>query len=44
MKDTDEITRDVIGVATLKEGVRWLVNNHTDSASSASLRETKKEN
>ena len=32
------------GGATLKEGVRRLVNNHTDSASSAPLRETKKEN
>ena len=30
--------------ATMKEGIRRLVNNHIDSASSASLRETKKEN
>lgn len=30
--------------AKMKEGIRSLVNNHIDSASSASLRETKKEN
>ena len=30
--------------ATMKEGIRRLVNNHIGSASSASLRETKKEN
>ena len=30
--------------ATMKEGIRRLVNNHIDSASSPSLRETKKEN